>query len=107
MNTSHLIARDVEAYALSSLTVAPRARSQQGQDHRSTYSPLGRRGSRMKASAELSISGPLRFPARGPWRQSAADVYVVCLVAGGGLAMTGLFVALGYGAELGQALAMA
>lgn len=53
MNISHWRARDVEAYALSMLTVA---RSREGQDHRTPYSPLGRRGSRMKASAGLKAA---------------------------------------------------
>jgi hypothetical protein len=64
-------------------------------------------GNHRFGTSALSISWPLRFPARDSWRQSAADVYVVCLVAGVGLAMTGLFIALGYGAEFGQALAVA
>jgi hypothetical protein len=56
MNTSHLMARDVEAYALSTPTVAPKGCSQERRDHRSTYSLLGRRGSRTKASAELKAA---------------------------------------------------
>lgn len=82
MNNSHLKARDVEAYALSTLAVAPKARSQEGQDQRNH-----------------------RFGAT--WRHRLADCGAVFLVAGVGLALTGLLVALGYGEDLAQAFVVA
>jgi hypothetical protein len=54
---------------------------------------------------EARREGNYRFGAS--WTHRLADVGVDCLVAGVGLALTALFVALGCGVDLGQAFAVA
>jgi hypothetical protein len=54
---------------------------------------------------EAMREGNHRFGAS--WTQRLADVPVVCLIASVGLTLTAMFVALGYGVDLGQAFAVA